>query len=141
MFQQPTVGRLRNKLYDKRDDFSLPIVNFTFICSNIPAAPAFGVYISQLIRYYRACGAWHDFHDRGLMLPRKLLNQRSPVVKLPSSLYPVIPSFMTYHRVCNKSQTTGATCGAGAVYNSRALGFTPGFQRGSRCSIFSMFSM
>ena len=31
--------RLRTKLYDKRDDFNFPIVNFPFICSNIPAAP------------------------------------------------------------------------------------------------------
>ena len=44
-------GQLRTKLYDKRDDFSVLIVNFPFICSNIPAAPAYGVYISQLIRY------------------------------------------------------------------------------------------
>jgi hypothetical protein len=41
-------GRLRTKLYDKRDDFNFPIVNFPFICSNIPAAPAYGVYISHL---------------------------------------------------------------------------------------------
>jgi hypothetical protein len=33
-------GRLRKELYDKRDDFNFPIVNFAFICSNIPAAPA-----------------------------------------------------------------------------------------------------
>ena len=42
-------GRLRTKFYDKRDDFNFPIVNFPFICSNIPAAPAYGVYISHLI--------------------------------------------------------------------------------------------
>ena len=41
--------RLRMKLYDKRDDFNFPIVNFPFICSNILAAPAYGVYISLLI--------------------------------------------------------------------------------------------
>jgi hypothetical protein len=45
-------GRLRMKLYDKRDDFNFHIVNFPFICSNIPAAPAYGVYISQFIRYF-----------------------------------------------------------------------------------------
>ena len=39
-------GQLRTKLYDKRYDFNFPIVNFPFICSNIPAAPAYGVYIS-----------------------------------------------------------------------------------------------
>jgi hypothetical protein len=37
-------GRLRTKFFDKRDDFNFPIVNFPFICSNIPAAPAYGVY-------------------------------------------------------------------------------------------------
>jgi hypothetical protein len=51
-------GRLRTKLYDKRDDFNFPIVNFPFICSNIPAAPAYGVYLSQLIRYFKACGSY-----------------------------------------------------------------------------------
>ena len=33
---------LRTKVYDKRDDFNFPIVNIPFICSNIPAAPAYG---------------------------------------------------------------------------------------------------
>jgi hypothetical protein len=32
----------------------------------------------------------------------------------------VISSCMTYHRVCNKSNTTGSTCGAGTVYLSGA---------------------
>ena len=44
-------GRLRTKLYDKRHDINFPIVNFQFICSNIPASPVYGVYISPLIRY------------------------------------------------------------------------------------------
>jgi hypothetical protein len=43
-------GRLRTKLYDKRNDFNFPIENFPFICNNIPAAPAYGVYISHCIR-------------------------------------------------------------------------------------------
>ena len=49
-------GRLRAKFYDKRDDFNFPIVNFPFICSNIPAVPGYGVYISQLILYSTSCG-------------------------------------------------------------------------------------
>jgi hypothetical protein len=79
-------GRLRMKLYDKRDDFNFPIVNFPFICSNISAASAYGVYISQLIRYSRACGSYQDFLDRELLLTRKLLNQGFLLVKLKSSL-------------------------------------------------------
>ena len=78
--------RLRAKLYDKRDDFNFPIVNFPFMCSNIPAAPVFVVYISQLIWYSRACGSYHDFFDRELLVTRKLLNQGFLVVKLKSSL-------------------------------------------------------
>jgi hypothetical protein len=79
-------GRLRTKFYDKGDDFNFPIVNFPFICSNIPAAPAYGVYISQMIRYSKVCGSYQDFLDRGLLLTRKLLNQGFLLVKLKSSL-------------------------------------------------------
>ena len=46
-------GKLTTRLYDKRDDFNFPIVNFPFLSSNIPSAPAYGVYVSQLIRYAR----------------------------------------------------------------------------------------
>ena len=79
-------GQLRTKLYCKRDDFNFPIVNFPFICSNIPAAPAYGVYFCQLIRYSRACCSYQDFLDRGLLLIRKLLNQGFLLFKLKSSL-------------------------------------------------------
>jgi hypothetical protein len=72
--------------YDKRDDFNFPIVKLPFICSNIPAAPAYGVYIYQLIRYSRACGSYDDFLDRGVLLTRKLLNQGFLLDKLKSSL-------------------------------------------------------
>ena len=78
--------RLRTILYDKRDVFKFPIVHFQFICSNIPAAPAYGLYISQLITYSRACGSYQYFLDRGLLLTRKLLNQWFLLVKLKSSL-------------------------------------------------------
>jgi hypothetical protein len=79
-------GRLRTKLYDNRDDFNFPIDNFPFICSSIPAAPAYGVYISQLIRYSRACDLYQKFLDRGLLLTRKLLNEGFLLTKLKSSL-------------------------------------------------------
>ena len=36
-------------LYDKRDAFGFHTVNFPFMSSNIPSAPAYGVYASQLI--------------------------------------------------------------------------------------------
>jgi len=61
-------------------------VNFPFICSNIPPAPVYGVYITQLIRYSRACGSFQDFLGRWLLLKRRLLNQGFLLVKLKSSL-------------------------------------------------------
>ena len=54
-------GRLTTTLYDKRDDFDFAIVNFPFLCSNVPLSPAYGVYVSQLIRYARACHAYDGF--------------------------------------------------------------------------------
>jgi hypothetical protein len=76
-----TEGRLRTKPYDKRDDFNFPILNFPCMC-NIPESPAYGVYISQLIRYSRVRGSSQDFLDRGLLLTRKLLNQGFLLLKL-----------------------------------------------------------
>jgi hypothetical protein len=39
-------GLLRTKFYDKKDEFKFPNVNFLFVCSNIPAALAYCVYLS-----------------------------------------------------------------------------------------------
>ena len=50
----------------------------------VAATPAYGVYISQFIRYSRDCGSYQDFIDRGLLLTRKLLNQGFLLVKLKS---------------------------------------------------------
>jgi hypothetical protein len=62
-------------------------VIFPFVCSNIPATPAYGVYLSHS-RYNipKACGSYQDFLHRGVLLTRKLLNQGFLLVKLKSSL-------------------------------------------------------
>ena len=57
-------NQLFYKLYDKRYDFSFDIVNFPYMDSNIPSSPAYGVYMSQLIRYARACCFYDDFNER-----------------------------------------------------------------------------
>lgn len=51
-----------------KHDFKCPIVNF-------PAAPTYGVFISELICYYRAYVSYQYFLGRGLLLTRKLLTQ------------------------------------------------------------------
>ena len=61
-------GKLTYRLYNKQDDFNFPIVNFPFLSSNIPSSPAYGVYVSQLIHYARACSNYQDFMDLGKVL-------------------------------------------------------------------------
>jgi hypothetical protein len=70
-----TNDKLKTQLYDKQDDFNFSIVNFPYLCSNIPASPAYGVYILQLIRYARACLAYDQFLLRGSLLTNKLMSQ------------------------------------------------------------------
>jgi hypothetical protein len=78
-------GRLTTSLYDKRDDFDFAIVNFPFLCSNVPLSPAYGVYISQLILYARACFAYEDFTNRAKLLTKKLMLQGYNASRLKSS--------------------------------------------------------
>jgi hypothetical protein len=52
------------------------------MCSNIPASPAYGVYISQLIRYARASSNYSDFLKRHLHLRNRLLDQGYKKIRL-----------------------------------------------------------
>ena len=79
-------GQLRTSLYDKRDDFNFHITNFPFLSSNIPSSPAYGVFVSQLIRYARACSSYECFILRAMRLSNKLLGQGYVKERLKSSL-------------------------------------------------------
>ena len=52
------------------------------MCSNIPASPAYGVYISQFIRYARASSNYSDFLKRHLHLRNRLLDQGYTKIRL-----------------------------------------------------------
>ena len=78
-------GKLHTSIYDKRDDFNFHITNFPFLSSNIPSSPAYGVFISQLIRYVRACSSYECFILRASWLSSKLLKQEYTVERLKSS--------------------------------------------------------
>ena len=136
---------------DKRDYFTFSIVNLPFICRNILAA------LSQLIRYSRACGSYQDCLDRGLLLMRKLPNQRFLIGFLtrPTRRVPLVnqelltllfvftyvywcPKRVPYHMlfVSFNSYTTGATYGAGTVVPFRIIWSYPLFYWGPCHSIF-----
>ena len=126
--------QLFTKLYDKRDDFNFAIVNFPYISSNIPEAPAYGVFVSQLIRYARANTFYHDFVHRCRQLVTRLVLQGYTSAKLISTF----GKFYGHHRDLlmkydipmshmasdmfdseNSRVVTGATCGAGNAHSFR----------------------
>jgi hypothetical protein len=49
-----TNGKFTTQLYDKQDDFNFSLIDFPYLCINVPLSPADSVCISQLIRYARA---------------------------------------------------------------------------------------
>ena len=79
-------GQLHTSIYDKRDDFNFHILNFPFLSSNIPTSPAYGVFISQPIRYVRACSSYGCFILRATRLSNKLLEQGYVKERLKSPL-------------------------------------------------------
>jgi hypothetical protein len=56
-----TNSKIITHLYDKWDYFNFSIISFPYLFSNIPALPAYGVYISQLIRYARVRSTCDQF--------------------------------------------------------------------------------
>ena len=85
LFIGDNSNNITTKLYDKRDTFAFHIVNFPFMSSNIPSAPAYGVYASQLIHYARCCSNYSDFLSRHRALVRRLLSQGYKVNCLPNT--------------------------------------------------------
>ena len=79
-------GQLYTSIYDKRDYFNFHTTNFPFLRSNIPSSPAYGVFISQIIRYAGACSWYECFTLRARRLSSKLLKQGYLVERLKSSL-------------------------------------------------------
>ena len=63
-------GQLRTSLYDQRDDFAFNVTNFPFL-GDIPSSPAYGIFISQLLRYAMAC----SYYENLILKAMRLLNK------------------------------------------------------------------
>ena len=85
LFTRDRSNNITTKLYDKHDAFGFHIVNFPFMSSNIPSAPAYGVYASQLVRYARCCSNCSDFLIRHRALVKRLLSQGYKVNRLSNT--------------------------------------------------------
>ncbi|KAK3101641.1 hypothetical protein FSP39_005107 [Pinctada imbricata] len=120
MLSYDTDGHMNTSLYDKRDDFNFSITNFPFLSSNIPSSPAYGVFISQLIRFARASTKYTDF----VLRARRLHHFPS---KIPSSnemkILTTISSALTIehrieHRLTPSKQEAPVFCGLVCVWSS-----------------------
>ena len=52
---------VHTSVYDKRDDFGFPIVNFPWFSGDVPRLPSYVVYISQSVRFARCCTSVSDY--------------------------------------------------------------------------------
>ena len=66
---------IHTHIYDKRDIFNFPVVNFPILSGNIPFNSSYGVFIGELVRYARACTYFTHFKNRTIFLVTKLLKQ------------------------------------------------------------------
>ena len=73
-------GIVSSKIYDKRDDFDFSIINYPNLDSDVPRSTSYGVYISQLIRFARACTSVEDFHIRNQQLPKSFLSRGTDII-------------------------------------------------------------
>ena len=79
-------GKYSTTLYYKRDSFHFDIVNFPNMSSNIPSKPAYGVYVSQLVRIGRKCSGYEQFCERHYKLTQKLIKQGFRYAELCSQI-------------------------------------------------------
>ena len=79
-------GQLHTSIGDKHGDFNYHITNVPFLSSNIQTSPAYGVFISQLIRYARVCYSYGCFILRATRLSNKFLEHGYVKEHLKSSL-------------------------------------------------------
>ena len=68
-------GIISSKIYDKQDDFDFAIVNYPHLDGDVPRATSYGINISQLIRFARACSAVEDFYVRNRTITENLFKQ------------------------------------------------------------------
>ena len=82
-----SIARYRfcTDLYDKRAAFNFRIVNFPHMDSNIPSKPAYGVFISQLVRYLRVYGNYQQFKSRSTNLTTRHLKQGFEYTRLQNT--------------------------------------------------------
>ena len=76
---------ISTSIFDKRDAFDFPIVNFPVLTGNIPQKSSYGVFVGELVRYARACTFLKDFKGWVDVLVKKLEKQHFTTKNLKRS--------------------------------------------------------
>ena len=58
-------------VYDKRDDFGFPIINFPWLSGDVPRLTSYGICISQFVRFARCYTSVLDFHSKTLQITQR----------------------------------------------------------------------
>ena len=56
-------NNIHTSVYDKRDHFGFPIVNFPWLSGDVPRLQSYGIYILLLVRFARCCTSVFDCHS------------------------------------------------------------------------------
>ena len=99
-------GDLVCSIFWQEGSFDFDIVNFPDLSGNIPTAPAYGTYISQMIRYSRACHNYDNFSSRHSMLAERLFNQGFSARKLMRTFYRFMGRYPELASEFNKSPSS-----------------------------------
>ena len=91
---QITNNDIHTSIYDKREDFGFLIVNFPWLDGDVPRLPSYVIYISQLVRFARACSDISDFHTKNLLITSKLLNQGYRYHKLRKTFWEILQKIL-----------------------------------------------
>ena len=68
-------GKFLYKSYDKRNNFGFDIVSYPNITGNVPAAPSYGVYVSQLVRFCDINQSYKHFIADVKVMSAKFISQ------------------------------------------------------------------
>ena len=68
-------GKYHYKMFDKRKDFNIEVINYPFLPSNVPIQATYGVFVSQLIRLSQVNCNVHGLKKSVKELCKKFMNQ------------------------------------------------------------------
>ena len=85
------IGNTR--VYDKRDDFGFPKVNFPWLSDDVPRLPSYGIFILHLVRFAWCCTSVYDFHSKKFQITWKLLTRGYRYHKLRKTFWKFFRSY------------------------------------------------